>query len=181
MRSLRASRCWKSSPRGGRRTAGLPLAEYFVQLSGLRADTGGGAVSGVCTGQKNHHPARVQGGGLLRGVLSAFSGGNPALWAGVLGEQGEPLRPGPYFYLCRDVLCGHAVPYGVHHRHGDGVSEPQPHADLPADPFSGRGDHDSDRAAEACTSHGCASRCCRCCIIFIAARCGTSWTPSPGC
>ena len=32
--------------------------------------------------------------GLLRGCVSAFSGGNAALWAGVLGEQGEPLRPG---------------------------------------------------------------------------------------
>ena len=27
-----------------------------------------------------------------------------------------------------------------------------------------------------CTLHGCASPCCRCCTIFIAAKCGTSWT-----
>ena len=39
--------------RGGRRTDGLPLAEHFVQLSGLWADTGGGTVSGICAGQKS--------------------------------------------------------------------------------------------------------------------------------
>ena len=36
---------------------------------------------------------------MLRGCVSAFSGGNAALWAGVLGEQGKPLRRGAYFYI----------------------------------------------------------------------------------
>ena len=107
-------------------------------------------MSGICAGQKIHYPARVQGGGLLRGCVSAFSGGNTALWAGILGEQGEPLRPGRILlYLCGDVLCRHVVPYGGYGAHGSGFSEPQPHADLPADPVSGCGDRDPDRAAIA--------------------------------
>ena len=70
--------------------------------------------------------------------------------AGILGEQGEPLRPGRILlYLCGDVLCRHVVPYGGYGAHGSGFSEPQPHADLPADPVSGGGDRDPDRAAIA--------------------------------
>lgn len=99
---------------------------------------------------KIHHPVCIQGGGVLRGCVSAFSGGNAALWAGVLGEQGKPLRPGRVLlYLCGHVLCRHAVPYGGYGAHGGGLSEPQPHADLPADPVSGRGDRDPARAAGA--------------------------------
>ena len=35
---------------------------------------------------------------------------------------------------------------------------------------------DAEGRCRRCTSHGCASPCCRCYTIFIAARCGTSWT-----
>ena len=59
-------------------------------------------------------------------------------YAGILGEQGEPLRPGRILlYLCGNVLCRHVVPYGGYGAHGSGFSEPQPHADLPADLFLG--------------------------------------------
>ena len=65
-------------------------------------------------------------------------------------SRGKPLRPGRVLlYLCGHVLCRHAVPYGGYGAHGGGLSEPQPHADLPADPVSGRGDRDPARAAGA--------------------------------
>ena len=65
----------------------------------LRADTGGGAVPCICAGQKIRHPARVQGSGLLRGCVSAFSGGNTALWT-VFSVSAENLYArGEYFYI----------------------------------------------------------------------------------
>lgn len=36
---------------------------------------------------------------MLRGCVSAFSGGNAALWAGVLGEQENLYARGAYFYI----------------------------------------------------------------------------------
>ena len=56
-------------------------------------------MSGICAGQKIHYPARVQGGGLLRGCVSAFSGGNTALWLVFSVSRENLYARGEYFYI----------------------------------------------------------------------------------
>ena len=133
---------------GGWRTGGLPLAEHPVQLSGVRPLPGGIPLPRVQHGSEKEDEPLVQGGGVLRGVLSAVPCPVHPRRAGVLRQCRQPLFPrAVLLYLHPHVLFGHRVSFGLHHRHGAGVSEPQPDTDLPPDDLSDpRDDHSGGTA-----------------------------------
>lgn len=134
---------------GGWRTGVLPLAEHPVQLSGVRPLPGGVPLPGVRHGPEENGELLVPGGRVLRGVLPAVPCPVHPRRAGVLRQRRQRLFPRALLlHLHPDVPCGHRVPFGVHHRHGAGVSEPQPGADLPPDALSDHRDHHSGGSAE---------------------------------